>query len=221
MSDDLIPPTDDKFDTFQAHFVTTVSANPGTYGHTAADVTALQAAQTTWTQQFGIHTDAHIAAEKATKAKEKARTAFEELLRSSARKVNALPTADNAMRAALALPAHATTRTKAAAPTTRPVAHTTDPGGHRQIVHWVDETTPTLRKKPDGVEAAEVFLKIGDPAPADETTCTLVARDTATPYMYEFQTTDVGKTAYWFLRWVNHANQHGPLSVLVSAKINP
>ena len=63
--------------------------------------------------------------------------------------------------------------------------------------------------------------KIGDPAPADETTCTLVARDTATQYMYEFQSTDVGKTAYWFIRWVNHANQHGPLSGLVSAKINP
>jgi hypothetical protein len=221
VSDDPIPSKDDNFDDFQAHVVTTIAANPSTYGHAAADVTTLQASQALWVAKFATHKDADIAAQKATTEKTKARASLEELLRSSVRKVNAIPGVDNVVRAALALPAHATTRAKAMAPSTKPIVHTTDPGGHRQELHWVDETTPTQRKKPHGYEAVEIYLKLGDPAPADETTCVLVARDTATPYLYQFQTADIGKTAYWLLRWVNHANEAGPLSAVVSAKVNP
>jgi hypothetical protein len=58
-------------------------------------------------------------------------------------------------------------RHKIPTPSTWPVVRITAPGGHRQELNWVDETTPTTRRKPDGVEAAEIFLKLGDPAPAD------------------------------------------------------
>jgi hypothetical protein len=221
MSDDLIPPKDDKFDDFQAQAITTIAANPATYGHAPADVTALEAAQAAWNTKFAAHKVAVITGEQATKAKDKAREGLEDLLRASVRKVNAIPGADNALRASIALPAHATTRHKIAAPTTQPIVRIVELAGHRQELHWVDASTPTSRKKPAGYEAVEIFLKLGDPAPTDETTCTLAARDTATPYVYEFQTADVGKTAYWFVRWVNHANEHGPLSALVSAKVNP
>lgn len=68
-------------------------------------------------------------------------------------------------------------------------------------------------------EACEIFLKIGDPAPVDETTCKRVARDTKTPYLYQFNVADVGKTAYWLFRWVNSKDEPGPFGVLVSAKI--
>ena len=48
MAEDVFPRTLEEFDKAQAAFVTAVAANPAAYGFTAADVTALQAAQATY-----------------------------------------------------------------------------------------------------------------------------------------------------------------------------
>jgi hypothetical protein len=63
-------------------------------------------------------------------------------------------------------------------------------------------------------------LKVGDSAPVSEIGCTLASIDTATPYLYEFEPEDAGKTAYRLLRWVSTRGDVGPFGVLVSAKIN-
>jgi len=68
-------------------------------------------------------------------------------------------------------------------------------------------------------QACEIFLKIGGDPPIDETTCKRVARDTATPYVFELETADIGKTAYWLFRWVNGKDEPGPFGPLVSATI--
>ncbi len=47
----------------------------------------------------------------------------------------------------------------------------------------------------------------------------LQAVDRSTPYWMEFASDDAGKTAWWALRWVNTAGEHGPWSTTVSATI--
>ena len=221
MSDDFIPSNDDKFHDFQDHLIGKVSGTPEKYNHTASQVTALATAQATWVTAFAAHKKAQIEAHQKAQEKDHARSGLTTLLRSSVHMVNAIPGITNADRAELNLPARAEVRTKAAAPQTRPVLRIVDKGSRRQELHWVDELTPLSRAKPRSADACEIFLKIGDPAPTDEKQCGYAARDTASPYLYEFDVADVGKTAYWLVRWVNRANDCGPVGTMVSAKINP
>jgi hypothetical protein len=92
--------------------------------------------------------------------------------------------------------------------------------GLRQILQWADDQTPLSRRKPDGVHGCELCLKIGDPAPVDDSTTTHRVVDTATPYVYDFDPADAGKMAYWMLRWVNPRGEAGPWGPVVSGKIN-
>lgn len=66
---------------------------------------------------------------------------------------------------------------------------------------------------------SEIWVKIGDPPPTDPQELTFVALDTATPYVMEFKGEDVGKTAYFMLRWVNRKGESGPWSQTVSMMI--
>jgi hypothetical protein len=72
-NDDYIPQQDEDFQIWQNEFMTPVAASPAKYGVTAADVTAAQAAQTTWTTAFPAHINARNAAAAATTAKDDAR----------------------------------------------------------------------------------------------------------------------------------------------------
>lgn len=220
MSQDVIPNSDSDLDDFQSHYVARIVADPDTYGHTLQDVARLQAAQATWAPVYAKHKRAQIEAAEASQEKSLGRSSLVAEMRASIRKVNALPTVNNALRAALNLPTHAEGRSPVPAPTTRPLGRITDKGGLRQELHWVDETTPHARKKPDGVYGCQLWLKIGDAAPVDETGCVLASIDTATPYLYEFEPGDAGKTAHWLLRWVSTRGDVGPFGALVTSKIN-
>ena len=220
MSADVIPQADAELDKFQKLYVDTIVTTPTPYDHTPQDVARLQAAQAIWSPAYTKHQLAQVDAGKASQAKEESRAGLVAELRSSIRKVNAMPSITNAVRAALGIPLHAEGRSAVQAPTTRPIGRIVDKGGLRQELHWVDETTPHSRKKPDGVHGCQLWLKIGDAAPVDVTGCALASLDTATPYLYEFEAADAGKTAYWLLRWVSTRGEHGPLGALVSGKIN-
>src|SRR6266536_7259 len=50
----------------------------------------------------------------------------------------------------------------------------------RHTIQFVDESTPTSRAKPDGVAGCEVWVKVGDPAPADAGALKYLATDTRT-----------------------------------------
>src|SRR4051794_14203138 len=120
MARQMFPRSDDQFNTFQAAFIAMVAAKPDAYGMTPADVTQLQEAQAEWTTTFANHVTKRKEAREASKAKDDARGDHTGSMRKKVRKLNASATVNNAVRVALGLPAHATTRTPTAAPTTRP-----------------------------------------------------------------------------------------------------
>lgn len=220
MTEDVFPRTNEGFDKAQADFVTAIAANPDAYGLTAADVTALQAAQTIYVEARARGEKSRLQAHVDTQSEHTAReTYLSTTLRPLAKKANAHPTVTPSHLKAAALAPHDTVHHVLNAPTTRPIATVTDDGSLHQRISWVDEASPTKRAKPHGVEYCELWLKIGDTAPIDDTTCHLAATDSATPYTYEFAAADLGKTAYWLLRWVSRRGK-GPWASVVAARIN-
>ena len=87
------------------------------------------------------------------------------------------------------------------------------------MVHFVDSATPGSKAKPPGVEGCQLWLFIGTTPPTDVSQMRYTATDTKTPYRFDFEPGDAGKTAYWWLRWVNTKGEVGPWSAVVSATI--
>jgi hypothetical protein len=60
-------------------------------------------------------------------------------------------------------------------------------------------------------------MKIDGNATTDASELSYVATDTSSPYTVTFEGKHVGKTAYYWLRWVNTRGEHGPWSSTISA----
>ncbi len=216
---DYIPQSDSEFTTWQANFLTYVSANLAALGLTAADLTPLTAAQTTWTTDYADHIKARTLADAAQQTKQSSRASYEILIRPLVRRIQGHPTLADSQRAAMGISLRETTRTAAGVPTTRPVVTVDTRQRLRHTISFTDETTPNSRAKPGGVTGCEIWVKVGDPAPIDGSQVEFLGMDTRTPYVAEYDGEDAGKIAHYMLRWVNTKGERGPWSQTVSATI--
>jgi hypothetical protein len=216
---DYIPSSDADFDVWTKNFVDTVVANGAALGLSPAQITSLQGAQGDWGVKFPASNTAQAAMNSAVQAKNDSRSGFEELIRSLANIMQSSPQVTDAQRQGLGITVRSTTRTSAGAPTSRPLGTIDTSQRLRHTINFVDETTPTSRAKPDGVQGCEIWMKVDGPPPTDPSQLSYLATDTRTPYTVEFEGSQVGKTAYYMLRWVSTRSEAGPWSQTVSATI--
>ncbi|MCH8808045.1 MAG: hypothetical protein IH986_18415, partial [Planctomycetes bacterium] len=180
---DYIPSSDGDFDAWQDNFITYASANAAALGlDPLIDIPPLTAAQTTWTTDRAAHTAAQAAAEAARQAKDAGRGGLEGVIRPLVARLQASGEVDDAERQALGITVRDTISTPVGPPLTRPVASVDTSERLQHTISFADEATPTRRAKPAGVRGAQIWVKIGDPAPTDPSELTFLATDTRTPY---------------------------------------
>jgi hypothetical protein len=216
---DYIPSSDSDFDPWLQNFVDYAAANGAALGLTPAQITSVQAVHADWGVKYPASITAQAAGNSAVQAKNDSRSGAEELVRSLVGMMQASTAVTDAQRQALGITVRATSRTAAGAPTTKPVATIDTSQRLRHTINFVDELTPTSRAKPEGVQGCEIWMKVGDPAPAGPNDVHYLALDTRTPYTVEFEAADAGKTAYYMLRWISTRAETGPWSQTVSGTI--
>ncbi len=217
---DYIPSPDGDFDAWQANFITYASANAAALGlDPLVDIPPLTAAQTTWTTDRAAHTAAQAAAEAARQAKDAGRGGLEGVIRPLVARLQASAAVDDAERQALGITVRDTIPTPVGPPETRPVASVDTRERLQHTISFADEATPTRRAKPAGVRGAQIWVKVGDPAPVDPSELTFLATDTRTPYLATFDGADAKKVAHYMLRWESTRGEPGPWSETASATI--
>ena len=216
---DYIPPADAAFDTWAVNFVNYVLANTAALGLVAGDIAALGMAHSAWRTAYPAHTAAQAAAQAARQTKDDARATLETAIRSLTRTLQASSSVDDTERQAMGITVVDTVATAAAVPVSRPVVTVDTSQRLRHVIAFVDEATPTKKAKPAGVMGAELWVKIGDPAPVDPDELTFLSLDTRTPYTADYTGADAKKTAHYMLRWVNTKGEKGPWSETASATI--
>ena len=218
---DYMPSPDGDFDTWQTSFYTYASAHLADLGLVAADLTPITTARTAWTNGLAANAVAQPAARAARQTKDDARTAYETLIRALVRRLQASPSVDDAERQALGITVKDTvaTLTAASAAATRPVGVVDTSERLRHTIKFFDEATPQSRAKPTGVMGCEIWVKVGDPAPADPSELQFLTLDTATPYLAEYEGKSAGLKAHYMLRWVTAHGDKGPWSETVSATV--
>ncbi|HUT90487.1 MAG TPA: hypothetical protein VMY37_13380 [Thermoguttaceae bacterium] len=216
---DYIPGADGAFDSWQENFATYVLANLAALGLDALEIADMNAARAAWSTGYPAHSAAQAAAESARETKDTARQAYEAEIRPLVRQLQASPDVDNTERAAMGITVPDATPTAAVPPATRPVVTVDTAERLRHVIAFQDEATPTRKAKPQGVMGAEIWVKIGDPAPVDPSELEFLAVDSRTPYTTDFDGADGGKTAHYMLRWLNTRGEKGPWSETASATI--
>ena len=217
---DYIPQSDGNFDAWQINFITYATANAAALGlDPIVDIPPLTNAQTTWTTDYPAHTAAQAAALAARQAKGDARSALEGVIRPLVARLQSSPDVDDIERQALGITVRDVIPTPAAIPTTRPLVTVDTSQRLRHVIAFSDELTPTRKAKPAGVMGAEVWVKVGDPAPVDPNELTFLSLDTRTPYTADYAGEDANKVAHYMLRWVNTRGEKGPWSETASATI--
>lgn len=216
---DYIPAPDADFHAWQLNFVSYASANLAALGLVAGDLTPVTTAQSTWGTAYPAHVSAQGNAQGATQTKKNARDAYVAALRPLVKRLQASAAVDAAEKANLGITVPDTEPTPTGPPTTRPLGKVDCGERLQHTIAFMDETTPTSKSKPAGVLGAEIWVKIGSPAPVDPAELAFLALDTKTPYVTEFAGADGGKMAHYMLRWINAKGDKGPWSETVSATI--
>ncbi len=73
--------------------------------------------------------------------------------------------------------------------------------------------------KPPGVRGAQLWRKIGDPAPVNESELEFVSEFTRARMTLDYQMSQGGQTVYYQARWVSTRGDTGPWGELVSATV--
>jgi hypothetical protein len=221
-SNNYLPRPDGDFDAWIAHFFPEVNKWWKAQGLNIDDLSALNQALEAWHVLYPAHVAAQAAAEGARSAKDQARQSLEAAIRPVTRFVQSYPTTTNADRALLGISVRTTTRSRAAAPNSRPLAIVDAASRLTHQLRLVDESTPTRRAKPQGVLGAEVWVKLVDadtPPPTDPAALSFLALTTQSTCRAEFPQAARGKTAVYMVRWVNTRGEKGPWSEITTATV--
>lgn len=215
---DYIPESDAEFLAWSQNLCEYAAAHLADLGLVAADMTDVVAARAEWETARTDCQAKQIATNAAVELKGNTRQVYEAVLRALVRKLQASSAVSDDERRAMQITVRDGEPTPTGAAATHPVAFVSTTERFRHEIRFADAATPTKRAKPAGVMGCEIWVKIGA-APAHASECQLLALDTASPYVVDYSAEEVGKCAYYMLRWISTSGAKGPWSETVAATI--
>ncbi|GJQ31152.1 MAG: hypothetical protein HBSAPP03_30360 [Phycisphaerae bacterium] len=243
MPHDYIPRPDSDFSAWANHYYEAVKKWWDTQGLDPSDLKPLEDALESWNKDFAAHIAAQAKAEAAAAAKRQARhgppaagtgvppvtPGLEPEARRIAAFIQTYPKTTDADRATIGIRVRVEGGPPSPTPTSRPLARVESGQRLTHTLRFTDESTPTRKAKPRGVQGAEVWLALAD-ADAPPPPLNTDPRDGAAGYRFlaissrgnlktDFTSEDRGRTAYYALRWVSTRGDKGPWSEVTSATV--
>jgi hypothetical protein len=217
---DYIPHSDADFNNWQSNLITIVGENITLWGILADDYATLTAKQVIWTPAYAKANNRQNRTSADVRAKDDAREELKDEIRGFVQQwlANNSKVTDSD-RERIGLHVKSTSRTPVPTPTTIPIGMVDFSVRLQHTISFADESTPRSKAKPEGVHGCEIWIKVDGDAPKDASEMTYLATATRTPYITTFEGSQVGKTIYYWLRWVNTRGKYGPWSHTVSAMI--
>jgi hypothetical protein len=158
----------------------------------------------------------------AVAAKNTARAQLVADIRLLVRRIQATPSVTPAQKTSLGITVPDHVRTPVPPPTTRPVLSVANISSRTLSIRLADETTPTRRAKPPGVDGAEVYsfaAAAGTPPPADLTAWQYKGLAKRADFNVPFDAGDVGKIGCVRAQWVSTRGANGPVSDEITGSI--
>jgi hypothetical protein len=221
-SQSFLPTADQDFNAFAVNMSALITLAPTTYGLVVGDATALATLVTSFTSSLATATNPPTRTSATVAAKNTARAVLTVEIRALAKRIQATPSVTPAQKITLGLTVPDHVRTPNPPPTTKPVASVANMGSRSLSIRLVDETTPTKRAKPHGVDGAEVYTYVptaSEAPPADLTDWRFEGIAKKSDFDISYKLSDVGKTAVIRARWISTRGDNGPVSDPITGSI--
>ena len=214
---DYIPKKDSELVAWSANFIAGVAANATAWGILPDEVTALQAADASFTT---LHAQADSPEKNAIIVAEKnaARLTLVAKIRELAGFRLKNPVITDAQRTALGLHVRDAKPTNVPAPKSRPKFDIYIVDIRRLKVAFRDMDSDS-RAKPYGMYGAIIAYAVLDAPPAGTDALVRSVSATHTPHILEFAEPERGKTVYVALCWQNKKGEKGPFSEIKRARV--
>jgi len=215
MSDSISNASDTEMLAMSLQMFNAMTAAPGAYGLTAAEVTPFGALRTEYQTGVTDQTAAQATAKSTTMTKNDLRDQVDTMMRSLRAKAVANDTAESAM-ADLGIPPN---NSSAPPNATVPVGEVETNERMRHTIRFYDKNGDGNRRRPRGAVGCEIWVKVDGPPPTSEKDCTFLSLDTKSPYVSDYEATEANKTAHYMLRWQLRDGSKGTFGETVSATI--
>lgn len=220
MSKDWIESTDEGLSTQSSDISAKITAAPASFSLTASDATSLASDVSAYQAALNAWLDPATATPVTRETKDVTKAALKARLRSFGRRIQASPTVSSSAKVSIGLRVRDQNPTRAAAPATRPVINVKSVVERTLNLLLTDELTPTKRAKPQGADVAEIFVFVGDSAPAELTAWTYFGQASRASFALTLPASVASGAKVWIAaRWTNATGMPGPRSTPVAALV--
>lgn len=222
MAERRFPRPDADFASFMDNYYDAVQKWWSVQGLDESDLDPLKEALSAWNSSFPAHVAAQNAAQAARQKKDKARQMLEAAARPVTAFIQAFPKTTDADRATIGITIRDAATRSDTAPRSRPMVVVHDAGRYTHELRLVDESSPTRRARPHGVERAEIFVAFtpaAAPAPSDMHAYRYVQSVSDGSTVLTFESPQGGMQAHYMARWVTRRGAMGPWSETSSATV--
>jgi predicted NBD/HSP70 family sugar kinase len=222
MPHDYIPRPDGDFTAWANNYNEAVHKFWEAQGLDLNDLKPLEQAIADWNKDYAAHVSAQAKAEAAAAQKRQARGVLEPEARRIAAFIQTYPKTTDADRATIGIRVRVEGGPPSPTPTTRPLARVESGNRLTHTLRFSDESTPTRKAKPKGVQGAEVWLALAEPnapAPPLGDSYKFLSVSSRGNLQTDFPSAEAGKTAYYALRWVSTRGEKGPWSEVCAATV--
>ncbi|MDD4991952.1 MAG: hypothetical protein PHR83_06955 [Paludibacter sp.] len=217
---DYIPKTDAEYNVWQFNLIALLSENATAWGISAEVITSLKASQTRWTTAYDKTSNKQNRTTADVITKNEAGEDFTKEIRDVVQQwLVRNPKVTDADRARLGITVRTNTHTPVPPPSTFPVGSVDFSLRLQHSISFYDQASAHSNAKPEGVSGCEIYLKVDGEAPKSVEEMNFQGTCTASPLVVKFESAKAGKTAWYWLRWVNRKGETGPWSTVVSAMI--
>lgn len=215
-----IPPRNADRATWLDNFATLIAASPATYGLSSADATAISNTNADWQDAYSVMQAGTTRGPMSIAAFDAQNVITLALIRPYAQQIanNAGVSVDD--KIALGLNARTNPPAPIAAPTTWPVLSIVSALPLQHVLRARDDmSSPSVKAKPYGVIAMQLFGMASATAVTDPTTLPLVMLTTKVPFAVNLSSADAGKQMYYAAKWYNRNGLVGPYGPIVNFTI--
>ncbi|MDR3653968.1 MAG: hypothetical protein P4L34_13485 [Paludibacter sp.] len=129
------------------------------------------------------------------------------------------PKVSDGDRVRMGITVRTTTHTPVPPPSTMPVGSVDFSLRLQHTISFYDQASAHSNAKPEGVTGCEIYVKVDGEAPKSVEEMNFQGTCSASPFEVKFDSSKAGKTAWYWLRWVNRKGEAGPWSTPISAMI--
>lgn len=217
MPSTYVPRPDAGVRDWSRNFAALVSADPDRFGMTGEEAAEVRLLADDFGEKLTTALEPSTRTTVAVTNKDLARAAMLKVLRNRAQRIRHNPHVGGADKVALGLAPVRSTRTPVAPPATAPRLQVLIPASGVHTLRFADESTPSRRTRPRGVDGLQLFVSTSEVPPTGPSQARFLRFVRYQNTMVHFPSSERGRRAHYWARWQTRRGHVGPWSPVVAA----